>query len=110
MVVVFVFVFSSRRRHTRGALVTGVQTCSLPIFRFDKPDDIGAAWDLALTSDRPVVIDFITDPDVPPLPPHITWEQAKALMGTLRKGDPDEGGIIKQSAKQLLASFGATVD
>src|SRR3546814_5238477 len=78
--------------------------------RVDKPDDIGAAWDLALTSDRPVVIEFITDPDVPPLPPHITWEQAKALMGTLRKGDPDEGGIIKQSAKQLLASFGATVD
>src|SRR3546814_13230552 len=25
------FVFSSRRRHTRGALVTGVQTCALPI-------------------------------------------------------------------------------
>src|SRR3546814_3937921 len=26
------FVFSSRRRHTRCALVTGVQTCALPIF------------------------------------------------------------------------------
>src|SRR3546814_8773032 len=31
--VVFVFCFSSRRRHTRGALVTGVQTCALPIFK-----------------------------------------------------------------------------
>src|SRR3546814_8155334 len=31
----FVF-FSSRRRHTRCALVTGVQTCALPIFRLDK--------------------------------------------------------------------------
>src|SRR3546814_13179220 len=30
--VSFVFVVSSRRRHTRGALVTGVQTCALPIF------------------------------------------------------------------------------
>src|SRR3546814_4219976 len=29
----YVFFFSSRRRHTRGALVTGVQTCALPIFR-----------------------------------------------------------------------------
>src|SRR3546814_20871286 len=28
-----VFFFSSRRRHTRCALVTGVQTCALPIFR-----------------------------------------------------------------------------
>src|SRR3546814_8978706 len=28
---VFVFFFSSRRRHTRCALVTGVQTCALPI-------------------------------------------------------------------------------
>src|SRR3546814_3175693 len=33
MYVVFVFFFSSRRRHTRCALVTGVQTCALPIFR-----------------------------------------------------------------------------
>src|SRR3546814_1922221 len=30
----FVFFFSSRRRHTRCALVTGVQTCALPIYRF----------------------------------------------------------------------------
>src|SRR3546814_8803990 len=29
--LVFVFFFSSRRRHTRCALVTGVQTCALPI-------------------------------------------------------------------------------
>src|SRR3546814_6783793 len=29
----FVFFFSSRRRHTRCALVTGVQTCALPIYR-----------------------------------------------------------------------------
>src|SRR3546814_8455335 len=30
----FVFFFSSRRRHTRCALVTGVQTCALPIYWF----------------------------------------------------------------------------
>src|SRR3546814_1803469 len=29
-----VFFFSSRRRHTRCALVTGVQTCALPIFPY----------------------------------------------------------------------------
>src|SRR3546814_4967087 len=32
------FFFSSRRRHTRCALVTGVQTCALPIFRLDTKD------------------------------------------------------------------------
>src|SRR3546814_8834408 len=33
-VVFLVFFFSSRRRHTRCALVTGVQTCALPIFHW----------------------------------------------------------------------------
>ncbi len=40
------------------------------------PTAIGAAWDEALRAGRPVVIDAITDPEVPPLPPHITFEQA----------------------------------
>src|SRR3546814_10119083 len=31
--LIFLFFFSSRRRHTRCALVTGVQTCALPISR-----------------------------------------------------------------------------
>src|SRR3546814_5115269 len=31
----FLFVFSSRRRHTRCALVTGVQTCALPISTYN---------------------------------------------------------------------------
>src|SRR3546814_3061295 len=31
IMIIFVFFFSSRRRHTRCALVTGVQTCALPI-------------------------------------------------------------------------------
>src|SRR3546814_8845258 len=39
----FVFFFSSRRRHTRCALVTGVQTCALPI----SVADAGAAAPLA---------------------------------------------------------------
>src|SRR3546814_17974071 len=35
--VLLLFFFSSRRRHTRCALVTGVQTCALPIFIFQDP-------------------------------------------------------------------------
>ena len=49
-----------------------------------------------------MLIEFKTDPDVPPLPPHIKLEQAKKFATALLHGDPDQGGIIKQSAKQLL--------
>src|SRR3546814_4405953 len=43
IVLIFVFFFSSRRRHTRCALVTGVQTCALPILPALKTHDaIGA--------------------------------------------------------------------
>ncbi|WP_312479552.1 thiamine pyrophosphate-requiring protein [Stutzerimonas nitrititolerans] len=68
----------------------------------DREDRVAAAWEEAFAADRPVLIEFKTDPDVPPLPPHIKLEQAKNFATTLLHGDPDQGGIIKQSAKQLL--------
>lgn len=73
--------------------------------KVERPEDIREAWQQALSADRPVVIEFITDPDVPPLPPHITKEQMLAMLSTLGKGDPNQWGIIKQSAKQLFASL-----
>jgi pyruvate dehydrogenase (quinone) len=71
----------------------------------DNPDALGGAWEQALAADRPVVLEVKTDPDVPPLPPHITLEEAKHLTEALVKGDPREGGIIKETAKQVLASL-----
>jgi len=70
----------------------------------DQEDNVAAAWEQALTADRPVVIEFKTDPDVPPLPPHIKLEQAKKFASTLLHGDPNEGGIIKETVKQVLGS------
>jgi pyruvate dehydrogenase (quinone) len=70
----------------------------------DNPDRVAAAWDEALAADRPTVIEFKTDPDVPPLPPHITLKQAKAFASTLAEGDPDERGVILGTARELLAS------
>ena len=69
----------------------------------DDPDGLGAAWERALAADRPVVIEVKTDAEVPPLPPHITFEQAMAFTGTLIKGDPNEAAVIKGSVKQVLA-------
>jgi pyruvate dehydrogenase (quinone) len=63
----------------------------------ETPEAIGPAWNEALAADRPVVIDAITDPDVPPLPPHVTFEQAKAYASAIAKGDSDRRGIIRQT-------------
>jgi pyruvate dehydrogenase (quinone) len=71
--------------------------------RVDDPERVGAAWDDALASDRPVVIEAVVDPDVPPLPPHIGFEQAAAVTKALLKGDPDAAGVIRQSARELAA-------
>lgn len=70
----------------------------------DREEDVAAAWEQALTSEVPVVIEFKTDPNVPPLPPHIKLEQAKKFATTLLRGDPDQAGIIVQTAKQVLSS------
>jgi pyruvate dehydrogenase (quinone) len=70
----------------------------------DDPDRMGAAWDEALSSDRPVVLEVKTDPNVPPLPPHISFEQAANFMSTLVKGDPDEAGIVASAARQVLSN------
>jgi pyruvate dehydrogenase (quinone) len=71
--------------------------------RVETPEAIGPAWDQALASDRPVVLEAITDPNVPPLPPHITLEQAKGYISALLKGDPDALGIIKQSFREVFS-------
>jgi pyruvate dehydrogenase (quinone) len=70
--------------------------------RVDHPDALADAWDEAFASDRPVVFEAITDPNVPTLPPHITIQQAKKFTESLLKGDPEEGGIIKQAVKGIM--------
>jgi len=68
----------------------------------DNPDALGAAWDEALAADRPVVLEVKTDPEVPPLPPHITLQQAKNFAHAMVKGDPNERGMIVGAARQFL--------
>ena len=70
--------------------------------RVEKPEQIGAAWERAFNSSRPVLLEMIADPEVPPLPPHITFEQAKAYTASVLKGDPHGWRMVKNSLKQLL--------
>ncbi len=72
--------------------------------RVNAPEQLESVWDEALSADRPVVVEAITDPDVPPLPPHITLKQARAFASTLMKGDPNETGILTQSLREMFPS------
>jgi pyruvate dehydrogenase (quinone) len=73
--------------------------------RVERSEEIGAAWDRALSSDRPVVYDVVVDANISQLPPHVTLEQAHNLFSAVTKGDPDEGGVVKESIKEMLAGI-----
>jgi pyruvate dehydrogenase (quinone) len=70
----------------------------------DDAERMGSAWDEALRADRPVVIEVKADPEIPPLPPHITLAQAKAFASTLMTGDPEQGHMLRDTARQVLSA------
>ncbi|MDB5731178.1 MAG: thiamine pyrophosphate-requiring protein, partial [Variovorax sp.] len=70
----------------------------------DRADGVGAAWEEALAADRPVVLEFKTDPEVPPLPSHITFEEAKHFASTILEGDSREGRMITGAVRQVLSA------
>jgi len=67
--------------------------------RVEDPKDIDAAWDEAFAADRPVVLSVKTDPNTPPLPAHITFDQASGLAKSLLGGDPGTARVINQSVR-----------
>lgn len=73
--------------------------------RIDSPDRIGPAWEQALSSDRPIVLDFVTDPDVPPLPPDISLKQARNFMKAMLSGDPAAGSALVSTARELVGAI-----
>ena len=93
-------------------------TQSIPDFAYDKyadllglkgmvvrdPEQLGAAWEEALAADRPVVLNIYTDPNVPPLPPHISLKDAKNFM-TMTLSEPELSSVLKNSAKEVLATI-----
>jgi pyruvate dehydrogenase (quinone) len=76
------------------------ELCGLKGIMVNKPEQIGAAWDEALGSDVPTLVEVMADPDVPPLPPHITGKQGREFLKALAKGDADSVDIVKSSAKE----------
>ncbi|MBV9297844.1 MAG: thiamine pyrophosphate-requiring protein [Verrucomicrobia bacterium] len=72
--------------------------------RVDQPEQIGPAWDKALAANRPVVIEAVTDPEVPPLPPHITFKEAMNFSKSLLH-DSARQGMIRGAMKDMVESF-----
>lgn len=73
--------------------------------RVDQPEQIVPAFEKALTSDRPVILNVYADGNVPLLPPHISFEQASMFAQSIFKGDPNSTGIIKQTFKNVAEEF-----
>jgi pyruvate dehydrogenase (quinone) len=70
----------------------------------DNPDNVGRAWDEALSANCPVILEAYTDPNVPPLPPHITLKDAKNFLAMMPT-EPELGSVLKNSAKELLTGL-----
>ncbi|MFB7762109.1 thiamine pyrophosphate-requiring protein [Streptomyces xiamenensis] len=73
--------------------------------RVDEPGGVESAWRQALAADRPCLLEFVTDPAVPPIPPHATWEQAQATAEALLRGDSDRTNVVKRGIKQKVQEF-----
>jgi pyruvate dehydrogenase (quinone) len=75
----------------------------------DRPEDLAGAFERAFQADRPVVVDVHTDPEVPPLPPHISFEQAREFSASVLKGDPERWDMMKQATRQMWATLRASL-
>jgi pyruvate dehydrogenase (quinone) len=73
--------------------------------RVDRPEQLGGAWQTAFAAKRPVVVEAMTDPNVPPLPPHISTKEAKGLAAALVKGDPDGWDVVREAFVGKMKEF-----
>ncbi|HET6439561.1 MAG TPA: thiamine pyrophosphate-requiring protein [Anaeromyxobacter sp.] len=81
------------------------ESLGLSAVRMEKPEDIGPGWDRALSSSVPCLVQAHVDPSVPPLPPHITLEEAGKYLKSIFKGDPDRGAMLVRSWKDAIESY-----
>jgi pyruvate dehydrogenase (quinone) len=71
----------------------------------DDGEQMAQAWREALAEDGPVVLEVKVDPEIPPLPPHITKTQAEAMAKAMVKGDPERIGALEKSLRGKLQEF-----
>jgi pyruvate dehydrogenase (quinone) len=81
------------------------ELCGFEAIRVETPDELGAAFDELLVADKPALLEAVVDPEIPPLPPHITVEQAKKMAKAMVKGDPQAAGVMEKSLRGKLKEF-----
>ncbi|MQA82710.1 MAG: thiamine pyrophosphate-requiring protein [Streptosporangiales bacterium] len=70
--------------------------------KVEQPDDVRGAWEQAFAADRPCVVEFVTDPAVPPIPPHVTWDQMEKAFESIVRGDSDRWDMVKEGVKAKM--------
>lgn len=73
--------------------------------KVQQPDQVEDAWQQALRSDRPCLVEFVTDPAVPPIPPEADWSQIENVAASMLKGDPDRWSVVKEGVKSKMQEF-----
>jgi pyruvate dehydrogenase (quinone) len=73
--------------------------------RVEDDDAVAGAIDEGLGAGRPALLDVVSDPEFPPLPPHIEMDQAISMAKAIGKGDPHSGRIIRQALKGKVKEF-----
>jgi pyruvate dehydrogenase (quinone) len=73
--------------------------------KVERPEDLADAWSEVLSAGRPAVLEAIVDPEIPPLPPHITGEQMKKMAKAMVKGDPEAVGVMEKSLRAKIEEF-----
>ncbi|MET9432258.1 thiamine pyrophosphate-requiring protein [Streptomyces sp. NPDC003036] len=81
------------------------ESIGLTGIRVEKPDEVVSAWEEALAANGPAVVEFVTDPSVPPIPPHATWQQMESTAAALLKGDAERGAVVKRGLKAKVQEF-----
>lgn len=73
--------------------------------RIDNPEEVKDALDTAMVIQKPVVLNVYTDPNVPIMPPHVSFKQMKAFASAIFHGDSDSWDMIKQTTKDVWAEY-----
>ena len=73
--------------------------------KIDRPDDLADAWAESFNAGRPTVLEVVVDPEIPPLPPHITTTQAKKMAQAMMDGDPERAGVMEKAMREKLREF-----
>ncbi|MER7013513.1 thiamine pyrophosphate-requiring protein [Saccharopolyspora sp. NPDC000359] len=81
------------------------QQLGLRATRVDDPGSVAGAWRQALAADRPCLLEFVTDPTVPPIPPRADLDQLEKVAGSLLKGDPEAWSVVREGVKAKVQEY-----